>query len=277
MHSVSSATGSEQLEYVRQRSETLFAPEVPLAEKLDRLFELETAEFELEHAFFSRIDTDAGTQRFDVVHGARGDLVPDNTVELGTTYCRKTIQSPDGTLAVSDAQAEGWGDDPAYERFDLGSYLGTTVVADDEPYGTLCYANTDPRADAITDEEVALVEIESQWLGALLDKGTRPPADVSAVPSDRLDPAMDALRTAERRVVLSSLLETGATSVESIALDTDGEATRELLYHSSLPRLADDGYVTWDVDSGTVARGPNFTDVESVLRSVTGGPDTGSQ
>ena len=277
MHNVSSATGAEQLEYVHQRSETLFAPEVPLAERLDRLFELETAEFELEHAFLSRIDTGAGTQRFDVVHGARGDLAPDDTIELGTTYCRKTIQSPDGTLAVSDAQAEGWSDDPAYERFGLGSYLGTTVVVDDELYGTLCYANTEPRADAITDEEMALVEIESQWLGALLDKRTRPPDDMSAVPSDRLDSTMDALRTAEQRAVLSSLLETEATSVESIASDIDGEATRELLHHSSLPKLADDGYVTWDVDSGTVARGPNFTDVESVLRSITGGPDTGSQ
>lgn len=145
VHSVCTTTGAEQLAYVQRMSETLFASGAAVEDRLQRLFATETDEFDLEHAFFSHVDTDAETQRFDVVHGARGDLTPDNTVPLSTSYCRETIAARDGTLTVSDALAEGWGDDPAYERFDLGSYLGTTVTVGDDLYGTLCYANTAPR------------------------------------------------------------------------------------------------------------------------------------
>lgn len=261
--------------YVQRMSETLLASETAVEDRLQRLFATETDEFGLEHAFFSHVDTDAGTQRFDVVHGARGDLTPDNTVPLSTSYCRKTLAARDGTLAVSDALAEGWGDDPAYERFDLGSYLGTTVTVDDDLCGTLCYANTAPRPDPITDEEMRLVELQSRWLGFLLEReAVSPPHGPGAgafetwdPSSRRLDSVMNALQAPERRLVLSALVDapTG-TSPEAIARRVPREDADVPLYHEHLPKLAAEGYIEWDPDARTLSRGPNFDDVEPLVR-----------
>jgi hypothetical protein len=273
-HSVCTAEGATQLEYAQRVSETLFAPEMELGARIRHLFETETADFDLETAFFSRIDTDAETERFDIVHNGHGDLAPNNTVALSTTYCRKTIAAPDGTLAVSDADAEGWTTDPAYERFNLGSYLGTTVTVGDDLYGTLCYANTDPRPEPITDEEMALVEMESQWLGYLLaESPSAEPTDTLdgafegwQLSTDRLDSVMNALSKSERRLVLSSLLDSPTTDVGPLAQQTPEDHTLTLLYHAHLPKLADEAYIEWDTDSKAVTRGPNFDDVEPLLR-----------
>lgn len=271
-HSVCTASGAEQLEYAQRVSETLFAAEMDVTERIHRLFETETAELDLETAFVSRIDTDAETERFDTVHNPHGDLAPNHTVDLSTTYCRKTIAAPDGTLAVSDAEAEGWADDPAFERFNLGSYLGTTVTVGDDLYGTLCYANTAPRSEPIAAEETALVELEGQWLGYLLEQraGTAdaPDGAFSAwTPStDRLDSVMDALSKSERRLLLSTLLKTPTTDVATVTQRSAEEHTLQHLYHAHLPKLADEAYIEWDHDSESVARGPNFEDVEPLLR-----------
>jgi len=272
------------VDYVQQLGEIVFDSEMAYEEKIERLFEAETAEFGLEHAFFSRIDTDAGTQRFDIVYGGRGDLVPNNVVDLSETYCRKTIANPGGSLAVSDASAEGWEGDPAYERFDLGSYIGTTVTAGNELYGTLCYANTEPRSEPLADEEVRLVEIESQWLGHLLDQSplspsgsvTGSPFDISGPSSARLDSVMNALTKPERRLVLLRLLDDPVdVDVESITREISDENARLQLYHVHLPKLADEGYVEWDTESETVSRGPDFAYVEPVLRMLV--RDTGTE
>jgi len=95
-------------------------------------------------AFLSHIDLETKTQRFEIVYGPHEVLKSDVPVPLSQSYCRKTITDPEGTMAVSDALAEGWEDDPAYETFGLRSYLGTRVSVDDELYGTLCFVDTAP-------------------------------------------------------------------------------------------------------------------------------------
>jgi len=276
-HTVSTTAGSEPIKYVKQLGETLLDSEMAYDEKIRRLFETETEAFGLEHGFFSHIDTDAGKQQFNIVHGGRGDLTQSNVVDLSDTYCRKTIADPDGTLAVSDAAAEGWEGDPAYERFGLGSYLGTTVTAENELYGTLCYANTKPRSDPLTDEELRLVELEAQWLGFLLDQSPLSPSlsvserafDISDPRSSRLDSVMNALMKPERRLVLLELLdEPTDASIASITREISGDDADTKLYHAHLPKLADHGYIEWDMDSKTVSRGPNYPFVEPVLRML---------
>ena len=68
-----------------------------------------------------------------------------------------------------------------------------------------------------------------------------------------------------------------------IALAADGRSVRQLergqresmewdsaesqiaLVHAHLPKLADAGYIEWDPDSGDIAEGPRFEEVEVVL------------
>jgi len=160
-------------------------------------------------------------------------LRSDTTVPLSDTYCRETITDPEGTLAVSDASAEGWEGDPAYETFGFESYLGTTISVDDELYGTLCFADTAARDDPINDKEKALVEMHGQWVeytmthwGESSFREARIDAiEGRAVSSDAIDSMMDALESRTRRVVLATLLDTSETSLATLERRASGTSS----------------------------------------------------
>jgi len=163
-HSICTSKGNEGWSYFQRLWRTLLVPDIEPRLRLEQLFETETDEFDLHYAFLSRIDLENETECFDIVYGSHESLRSDTTVPLSDTYCRETITDPEGTLAVSDASAEGWEGDPAYETFGFESYLGTTISVDDELYGTLCFADTAARDDPINDKEKALVEMHGQWV-----------------------------------------------------------------------------------------------------------------
>jgi len=143
-HSICTSEEDGELPYFQRLWRTLLNPNVEPRTRLEQLFEAETEEFDMNCAFLSHIDLETKTQRFEIVYGPHEVLKSDVPVPLSQSYCRKTITDPEGTMAVSDALAEGWEDDPAYETFGLRSYLGTRVSVDDELYGTLCFVDTAP-------------------------------------------------------------------------------------------------------------------------------------
>lgn len=276
VHPIATTSQSEELPYFQHLWRLLLAPETDLASKLEQLFAEETARFELDCAFLSRIDRDDGTQHFELVHSPHGEIREDLTVPLSETYCRKTIVAPEGTMAVSDATAEGWGDDPAYDRFDIGSYVGTTVTTGDDLYGTLCFTDTGPRELPLTDEEVALVEMYGQWVTYELNQWTGPPTTDPAegeleehdlALSPQLDATMDALASRARRTILLALREMPAGTIVDLRTRwADAEFDQVELHHTHLPKLDRAGYIDWDPDSRTISRGPAFSDVEPLLR-----------
>lgn len=224
-HSICTSEADSGLPYFQRLWRTLLAPNIDPKTKLEQLFEHETAEFDLNYAFLSSIDLESETERFEMVHGLHEVLKPGTTVPLSKTYCRKTIADPEGTLAVSDALAEGWGDDPAYETFELGSYLGTTVSIGDGLFGTLCFADTDVRDEPIRDREKALIEMHSQWVAYTLDSWDGPSIretrtdsiEGRTVSSEAIDSMMDALKSRTRRAILMTLLgDTTETSLETL-------------------------------------------------------------
>jgi K+-sensing histidine kinase KdpD len=135
--------------------------EASFEEKVRRLLELGTEHLDVPYGFLTHIEDETQT----IVH-AVGDhdlLRPGESGPLSKAYCRKTI-ADDGPVAVWDADADGWSDDPAYEEFDLGCYVGAKVVSDDGLYGTLCFAGTDARTEPFSDGEQAVVELMARWV-----------------------------------------------------------------------------------------------------------------
>ncbi|MXR41403.1 hypothetical protein GRX01_08640 [Halobaculum sp. WSA2] len=261
--------------HLQRVGRTLLAPSIDPRTGLERLFAHETSEFALNYAFLASIDLETETERFEVVHGSHELLSPGTTVPLSETYCRKTIENPEGTLAVSDAVAEGWQGDPAYETFGLGSYLGTTVTVADEPYGTLCFADTGARDESFQDEEKVLIELYSEWIGFVLTLREEPLAretrvdtiEGRAVSSDAIDSMMNALTDRSRRDVLMTLLgDTTETGIDVLERQLADENARVGLYHRHLPKLADSQYITWDDDAGTISRGPRFSEVQPLVQ-----------
>ncbi|UPV72885.1 MEDS domain-containing protein [Halorussus limi] len=140
-------------------------------EKIRRLLEFGTERFDLEIGYFTRTDGDDTFTIVDAV-GPSEQIRPGVTDSICDTYCEKLLASP-GSIAVRDAANVGWKDDPAYERFGLDAYFGTTVHAGGEEYGTLCFASETPREEQYTRGERAFLDLIGQWMGNELERQQR--------------------------------------------------------------------------------------------------------
>ncbi|WP_071932644.1 ATP-binding protein [Halodesulfurarchaeum formicicum] len=143
--------------------------ELSFSEKIDRLLTIGVETLGLPYGFLSQIDVadldaETGTQTIEQAVGDHELLQPGSEAPLSQAYCRKTIQSED-VLTIQNALEAGWGDDPAYETFELESYIGGRVEVDDELYGTFCFASDDPKASSFTRDERTLVQVLSKWAG----------------------------------------------------------------------------------------------------------------
>ena len=138
-------------------------------EKIRQLLDLGCERLDLDIGFLSTIDVDDG--HFEIIE-ARGPhelIYSGATSPLSTTYCRRAIEA-DGLLGVQDAEAEGWEDDPAYERFDLGCYLGGKILVDGSLYGTLCFADDAARDIMFSEAERTFVELITEWVSHELER-----------------------------------------------------------------------------------------------------------
>lgn len=117
----------------------------------------------VQNGHLARIDTDSNHWKaLFSTDPPDGEFPVDLVLELGTTYCRRTIE--EGPIRLHDAAKQGWDDDPAYKEHGLPTYHGTTLIVDEEPYGTVCFVDSDPREQQFTDEETMFAELVSRML-----------------------------------------------------------------------------------------------------------------
>lgn len=121
-------------------------------------------QLDVPYGFLTRTDEEEGTQTIVEARGDHELLQPGEESDLSESYCRKTIRT-DGALAVEDAVAEGWADDPAYETFQLGCYIGAEVDLGDDRHGTLCFAGPEEMTVEFSQFDRAFVELVGQWAG----------------------------------------------------------------------------------------------------------------
>ncbi|ELZ42277.1 multi-sensor signal transduction histidine kinase [Halorubrum saccharovorum DSM 1137] len=145
-------------------------PDSTFTDRVHQLLAFGADVFGMDIAFLARTDEDSAD--FEVV-AAQGDhelIQAGITSDLSQTYCRRTIDADtDSPLALQNAPEE-MRDDPAFETFDLGCYMGARIDVNGELYGTLCFADRDPRQSGFSDEEQALIEIMAQWLRQQLEQ-----------------------------------------------------------------------------------------------------------
>jgi len=131
-------------------------------QKRERMLEIGTEYLGIPYGFVTEIED--GTQRIIESTGSHELLQPGESCPIEESYCRKTVEHESGFMAVRDAMAAGWEGDVAYERFELGTYIGAKLLVDGDLYGTVCFAATDPRDRDFSDSERSFVEVVARWL-----------------------------------------------------------------------------------------------------------------
>jgi len=79
------------------------------------------------------------------------------------------------------------------------------------------------------------------------------------------DQAYRALADGQRRAVLLALINQTSVSVSSLLSGEGISPDRVTLHHKHLPMLAAMEYIAWERSSGTVARGPRFDAIRTLV------------
>lgn len=143
------------------------ATDLSTDEKIQRLLETTADALGFPIAYFTHID--GGKQRIVAAVGDHDGITSGAVDPLEETYCRRVVDM-DSPVIVSDAEAAGWADDPAFERFGLQCYVGTRVEVGGTTYGSVCFADKSSRPGVDTDVVRTTVDLIAQWIGYELER-----------------------------------------------------------------------------------------------------------
>lgn len=154
-----------------QRAQATFSNrDDELETRVQELLELGCSVLDMAFGTLSRVQGDE--YRFDrVVAPADADLEAGDTVPLDTTNCEQAIADQE-TLALHDIhrQAPELAERAGNVELGTAAYLGTPVFVDDEPVGTFCFYDREPRAQPFSDWEVVFVEQLCHWVAQALQQ-----------------------------------------------------------------------------------------------------------
>lgn len=145
--------------------------ELSFSEKLNGALDVGTAELGYPFAYATRIEE----QNVEViaVSGDHEEISVGQTTPLSDNYCQLTIAENE-PVAVGDAGAdEALSELPVYDELGLACYIGAPITADDELYGSLCFAGTDPRDPELIEAQKLTVKTLAQWVGYETDRSQR--------------------------------------------------------------------------------------------------------
>jgi PAS domain S-box-containing protein len=150
----------------------------PFEVKAREALEVGTQYLGADSGYLARTDRDTDHWQAIVSTDDDGPVPAGLELDLGTTYCQRTLDAPDGQIALHDATEQGWRDDVAYTTYGLNCYLGTTLIVDGEPYGTACFVAEEPRDEPFSEDETMFAEFVARLLERELER-TRHEADLT--------------------------------------------------------------------------------------------------
>jgi PAS domain S-box-containing protein len=171
-------------------------------EKTRRVLAIGCEYLDLPYGFLTRVEEDVQ----EMVHtvGDHTLIQPGESAPLEQSYCRRTIESDD-LVGLQDARTELGDDDPAYELFELGCYIGTKVLVGEELYGTFCFAAPHERDREFASGEREVVKLLGQWTGYELDR-------------QRFEERLRGLHRVSQRLLGAETAEAvAATTIEAVA------------------------------------------------------------
>lgn len=159
----------ERERVMRTTTDVIAARDRPLENRLEGLLGVVRETLGVESAALSYVDT--GTYVFEAVDGApEVALQAGETVPLVETVCKEVVET-EQALVLRDVAVDA----PALAEteFDVAAYLGVPVFVDGDLYGTFCFFDSQPRSEAFTEWDLALVELLGTWVGSELERRKR--------------------------------------------------------------------------------------------------------
>lgn len=135
-------------------------------EKAERALKIGTAFLEVGNGHLTTVDIQTNYWRaIASTDPADGTFPSGLTLDLSTTYCRRTIEQQE-SIALHDAGNQGWETDPAFKVHGLPTYHGTAISLDndDDVFGTVCFVSESPREQPFSETETMFAELITRML-----------------------------------------------------------------------------------------------------------------
>lgn len=147
-------------------ADVIAARDRPFVERLDGLLEVVRKTLGMESGTLSYVDSDSYV--FEAVDGTvcvelqAGEIVP-----LAETVCKRVVET-EQVLVLRNVEQEA--PELADSACEVSSYIGVPVFVNRAIYGTFCFYDTDPRDEAFSDWERAVVELLGNWVSSELER-----------------------------------------------------------------------------------------------------------
>jgi len=140
------------------------------ADKARAILELGCQRFGMEIGILAKVQD----ERYEVVAVCSPDnsIVRGAVLELSDTYCRETLAAR-ATVSFEHAAGSPRQAHPAYSAWGMESYLGAPVRVAGRIFGTLNFANPDPRTTPFKPADLEFLKLMTLWLGGELEREQR--------------------------------------------------------------------------------------------------------
>lgn len=162
-------TTDDTADAARETLYEIIRSDEPFESKARQALDVGRAFLDADRGYLARVDADTEYWELLATAGPGDDSQPASDLDYEVSYCRRTLAA--GTVALHDAPAQGWADDPAFETQGLHCYHGTRIVVDGEPYGTVCFVAEAPR-EAFSECESLFAELVARLLERELERHT---------------------------------------------------------------------------------------------------------
>jgi PAS domain S-box-containing protein len=143
----------------------------PLEDRLHDALEIGVEQLGVDLGYVAKVDPE--TNDFEIIISTDpGDGKPNLSGvqdDLTNTFCLRTIQE-EGIVSFADVAEEGLENHPAAVSYDISCYHGAPIMVDGEPYGTVCFSSSNPRAEAFSEAEKSFSHLVAQMAGYELEQ-----------------------------------------------------------------------------------------------------------
>jgi len=138
-------------------------------ETIERVLEIGCQRLGVSLGFLNRIAD--GTHEIAVMVGEHSLFEPGTTTPIEDTYCDRVIETGDmyGIPDVTDVE----GGQELAEEAGIACYIGSEISVNGTTYGTLCFADSEPRSEPFSDSERAFLDLLVEWVSRELERRHR--------------------------------------------------------------------------------------------------------
>ncbi|MEP2650438.1 MAG: ATP-binding protein [Paraglaciecola sp.] len=129
--------------------------------KIQRLLVLGCERFSLPLGIVSHISDSTYTVKY--AYTPNGEVKVGDKFDLGATYCTHTLQN-EAPLSFSHAGGSKIKTHPCYSAFGLESYIGTPLIVNGNPFGTINFSGPEIKAEGFNSDDLELIVLFSQWV-----------------------------------------------------------------------------------------------------------------